>query len=639
MIKNKAILKLLWNEISRSRYFMKNIKAINDFVIKFANVNGTGSSSANQLFAKAIFRMGVPVSSRSIFPSNIQGLPTWHEIRINNQGYLGRKADIDIAVCLNTQSMQDDLVEVKAGGFFIYDSTEPFVCADKRSDISFIGIPFARLCNKKFTDARQRILLKNMVYVGAVAALVQLDFSVFNSLVNEQFAADLALLNMQALELGYQYTIENCSHPLSIHLECDHNINDQFFGLNHILMDGNTALALGAIYGGATVAAWYPITPSTSVVEQFEKYASKLRVDKATGKNNYAVLQMEDEMAALGVVIGASWNGARAFAATSGPGLSLMNELLGLAYFAEIPVVLIDVQRAGPSTGMPTKTQQSDIISAAYASHGDTKHVLLFPSTVNECFSMAAHAFDLAERLQTPVIILSDLELGMNMHFSAALEWDEHIEYDRGKVLSAAALEQMSNNFGRYMDVDGDAIPYRTYPGTHKEKGAFFTRGSSKNEFANYTENGAAYAKNMHRLSAKFETAKTYMPAPKIKQNKQPNAIGAVFFGSSLAASYEAIDTLQNTNISIDSMCVLAFPFNDDVEQFIAQHQTIFVIEQNRDGQMRHLLIQGCEITPTKLVSILHFDGLPITASFIVTAIMEFIDNLKVQQNIAIGGA
>ncbi len=613
---------------------MKSIEAINDFVIKFANVNGSGSSSANQLFAKAIFRMGMPVSSRSIFPSNIQGLPTWHEIRVNHQGYLGRKADIDIAVCLNAQSMLDDLHEVKTGGFFIYDATEPFVFAGKRSDINIIGIPFARICNKNFTGIRQRVLLKNMVYVGAIAALVQLDFTVFNSLIGEQFEAKSALLNMQALELGYQYIIQNCSYPLSVRLECNHNINDQLFGLNHIMMDGNTALALGAIYGGATIAAWYPITPATSVVEQFEKYSSKLRIDQKTGKNNYVVLQMEDEMAALGVAIGASWNGTRAFTATSGPGLSLMNELLGLAYFAEIPVVLIDVQRAGPSTGMPTKTQQSDLISAAYASHGDTKHVLLFPSTVNECFSMAAQAFDLAERLQTPVIILSDLDLGMNTHLSPPLKWDDNFQYDRGKILNAAALEQMSNDFGRYLDIDGDAISHRTYPGTHKEKGAFLTRGSSKNEFANYTENSDSYSKNMRRLASKFETAKAYVPAPKIKQNNKPNVLGAIFFGSSLAASYEAIDTLQNTNIHIDSMCIRAFPFNDDVTNFIAQHETIFVIEQNRDGQMRHLLIQECEIIPSKLISILHFDGIPIAASYIVMAIQEFMDNLREQQNI-----
>ena len=453
---------------------MKTIQAVNDFVIKFANVNGTGSASANHLFAKALFRMGLPVCPKNIFPSNIQGLPTWYEVRVSEKGYLGRRGGVDIMLSVNPQSMPQDIQELETGGYFIYDNTKPLDLRLIRNDVEILGLPLTRICNQEYSDPRQRQLFKNVIYVGALVALLDIDFAVITNLVGDQYKGKEKLVapNIHALELGHQYARENFDCPLSIRVEARDLVGDS------IMIDGNSAIGLGAIYGGATLAAWYPITPSTSVVEAFEKYCKRLRIDPGSGRKNYAIVQAEDELAAIGMVIGASWNGARAFTATSGPGLSLMSEILGLAYFAEIPTVLIDVQRAGPSTGMPTRTQQSDVLSAAYASHGDTKQVLLFPSKPRECFDMAADAFDLAERLQTPIILMSDLDLGMNDNMSEPLYWDDDREYDRGKVLSAEDLDS-AEEFGRYLDVDMDAICYRTYPGTHSTKGAFLTRGTS----------------------------------------------------------------------------------------------------------------------------------------------------------------
>lgn len=611
---------------------MRRIKAVNDFVIKFANVNGTGSASANHMFAKSIFRMGIPVSPRNIFPSNIQGLPTWYEVRISHKGYLGRRGGVDVMVCTNPQSMADDIQEVEPGGYFIYDSTKPMDLRLMRNDIEFIGVPFTQICMREYSDARQRLLFKNMIYVGALAALLKIDFSVLKDLVRDQFRGKEKLItpNVHAMELGHQYAIENFDCPLGVRVERGGNIAEHITYTDHILMDGNTATALGAIYGGATVAGWYPITPSTSVVEAFEKYARRLRIDPGTGKNNFAIVQTEDELAAMGVVLGAAWNGARAFTATSGPGLSLMSEFLGLAYFAEVPAVLVNVQRAGPSTGMPTRTQQPDVLAAAYASHGDTKHVLLFPATPRECFDMSAQSFDLADRLQTPIIIMSDLDLGMNDYMSPPLEWDDNRKMDRGKVLSAEDLENMDERFGRYLDTDEDGIPYRTYPGTHPEKGSFFTRGSSRDVYATYTEDGEAYVHNVERLLQKFETAKDYVPEPKIKMADKKTKIGALFFGTTASPSYEAVEMLEAEGHAVDTIRIRAFPFNKDVEKFIAEHDTVFVIEQNRDGQMRRLLINECELPPNKLISILHFDGLPITARNIAMNMRESLSASKV---------
>lgn len=599
---------------------MRRIESVNEFVIRFANVNGTGSASANSMFAKAIYRMGIPVSAKNIFPSNIQGLPTWYEVRVSERGYLGRRGGIDIMVCVNPQSMAQDIKSVEPGGYFLYDNSKPLDLRLQRSDIEFIGIPLTEMCRREYTDPRQRQLFKNVIYVGALAALLDMDFAVFNTLVADQFKGKekLVVPNIHALELGYQYVKEKLQSPLPITTRRSDQVG------NRIMLEGNDAVGLGAVYGGATVAGWYPITPSTSVVDAFEKYSSRLRIDAGSGDKKYAVVQAEDELSAIGMAIGAGWNGARAFTATSGPGLSLMSEFLGLAYFAEVPVVLVDVQRAGPSTGMPTRTQQSDILFAAYASHGDTKQVLLIPATPKEAFDMGAQSFDLAERLQTPIIIMSDLDLGMNEHLSEPLEWDDSKQYDRGKVFTAEDLENMDTRFGRYLDIDGDAIPYRTYPGTHPTKGAFFTRGTSRDEYAGYTEDGAVYVRNMERLLKKWETAKSMVPAPVLYQEQPRSKLGMVFYGTSIYACEEALDILREQDgLDIDALRIRAFPFNHEVQVFMDQHEQVFVVEMNRDGQMRTLLMAECEIDPKKMPSITRYDGMSITATDIVASVRE----------------
>lgn len=607
---------------------MKKIEAVNDFVIKFANVNGTGSASANNMFAKAIFRMGLPMSAKNIFPSNIQGLPTWYVIRVNEKGHVGRRGGIDIMLSVNPQSMAKDVQEVRPGGYFIYDNTKPLDLRLVRDDISYIGIPLTEICRQEYTDNRQRQLFKNIIYVGALAALLDVEFDVLTGLVSDQFKGKEKLIapNVHALELGFQYAKKNFECPISIRVERRDLVGDS------ILIDGNTACGLGAVYGGATVAGWYPITPSTSVVEAFEKYCKRLRIDPATGDKNYAIVQMEDELAAIGTVIGAGWNGARAFTATSGPGVSLMSEFLGLAYFAEIPAVLVDVQRAGPSTGMPTRTQQSDVLLCAYASHGDTKHVCLYPSTPKECFDMTAQSFDLADRLQTPIILVTDLELGMNDNMSEPFEWAEDRQYDRGKVLSADDLDNMSERFGRYLDVDGDGIPYRTYPGTHPTKGSFFTRGTSRDEYAVYTEDAGEYTQNMERLLHKWETAKTYLPEAIINTVDGGSKVGVVYYGTSEAASLEAAEWLNEDGIAVDTLGIKAFPFTKKIDQFIEEHDVVFVVEQNRDAQMRTLLINEGDIMPNKLVSVLHYDGSPVTASIINGQIKAYLNGTNITE-------
>ena len=596
------------------------ITSTNDFVIRFANVNGTGSASANGLFAKALFRMGLPISPKNIFPSNIQGLPTWYEVRVSEQGYLGRRGDVDIVVGMNPQSLKDDIDCLNSGGYFIYDNTKPLDIRVQRDDIHYIGLPLTEICRQEYTDPRKRQLFKNIIYVGALAALLDIDFSVLTGLVADTFKGKekLILPNIHALETGHQYAQKHFTCPFGIRVERRELTEGK------MLMGGNDALGLGAIYGGATVVGWYPITPSTSVVEAFEKYAQKFRIDKQSGQKKYALIQAEDELSAIGMVLGASWNGARSFTATSGPGISLMSEFLGLAYFAEVPTVLVDVQRVGPSTGMPTRTQQSDILAAAYASHGDTKQILLFPATARECFEMGAQSFDLADRLQTPIIILSDLDLGMNDSMSDALEWDDKRQYDRGKVLSHDDLEKMDTPFGRYRDVDGDGICYRTYPGSHPDKGAFFTRGSSRNRDAIYTEKSADYVDNMERLLKKWETAKSLVPQPQRYESRQGTnntTIGMLFYGTSTDAALEARDMLASEGIQINALRIRAFPFNSDVEAFINSHEKVFVIEQNRDGQLRTLLMNECSIDPSRLSALLLYDGMPICARDITSQI------------------
>ncbi len=601
---------------------MIKIKGINDFVIRFANVNGSGSASANNLFAKAIFRMGIPVSPKNIFPSNIQGLPTWYEVRVCEDGYLGRREGYDFVVAVNGQTMRDDYDNLLAGGYFFYDSTRPLPDNYGRSDITVIGVPLTEICNREISDPRLRQLLKNIIYVGALAYLLGFDIAVLTDAVKKQFKKKPALAepNILALELGYNYTEEHYPNSCALKIRPSNKLTD------HIIIDGNSAVGLGAVYGGATVTGWYPITPSTSVIEAFSRFAGKYRLDEA-GKQQAAIIQAEDELAALGIAIGACWMGARGFTATSGPGISLMNEFLGLAYFAEIPVVLVDVQRVGPSTGMPTRTQQSDILLCAYASHGDTKHVLLFPCDPHECFTMTADSFDLAEQLQTPVIIMSDLDLGMNDHICRPMEWDDTRSYKRGKVLNGAQLEALPEKWGRYLDSDGDGICYRTYPGTHPELGSYFTRGSSHNEYAAYTEDHNAYRRSMLRLNVKWETARTLVPGPLIEIHNRKAELGIVYFGSSTASSLEAVDKLNHAEKRYNTMRLRSFPFSDEVVDFINSHETVFVIEQNRDCQMRQLLINECTLSATKLIPIVCFDGLPITATYISQSIEKWLQS------------
>ena len=597
------------------------LSAVNDFVVKFANVNGSGSASANALFAKSVFRMGVPVTPRNIFPSNIQGLPTWYEVRVSERGYTARRAGgIDLMVSVNPQSMVEDIREVRPGGYFVFDNTRPLDIRLLRRDVNYLGIPLTEITNNHYDDARLRQLFKNVIYVGALAALLNIDMAVLEQLIAEQFAGKKKLIepNCNALRLGYDACRELHNCPLGLRIEKRDLIGDR------ILLTGNSACGLGALYAGATVAAWYPITPSTSVAEAFEKYAAKLRIDTDTGRKNYVVIQAEDELAAMGMVIGAGWNGARAFTATSGPGVSLMTEFLGLAYFAEVPAVLINVQRAGPSTGMPTRTQQSDILSTVYASHGDTRHVILLPSTPKECFELTASAFDIAERLQTPVIVLTDLDIGMNEGLSDPLQWDDEHVYDRGKVLDAGALDELER-FGRYLDTDGDAITARTLPGTHPEKGAFFTRGTSRDEYATYTEKGDAYERNMQRLLRKWHNANQYLPAPIISGSGA--STGLIHFGTSSAAVFEAMDHLTDNGVRTDSLQLLSVPFHDQVKDFITQHETVFLVEQNRDAQMRTVLINELEIDPARLQSILHYDGSPLTAQLVTEQVQQSLSN------------
>lgn len=608
---------------------------VNDFVVKFANVNGSGSASANSMFAKAIFRMGIPVSPRNIFPSNIQGAPTWYEVRISEDGYLGRRGgQVELMVSVNPQSMAEDVNSVCPGGFFFYDNTYPLDFKLIRDDINYIGLPLTEITNDAFSNPRLQQLFKNIIYVGSLAYLIGIEFEALESIVNDTFKRKPKLIppNIEALQLGFDEAKKVYDTPLPLQLKRSHK-ND-----GKVLLEGNAACGLGAVYGGATVCAWYPITPSTSVAEGFEKYAKKFRVDPDTGKNNFAIIQAEDELSAIGMVIGANWNGARSFTATSGPGVSLMQEFLGLAYFAEVPAVLIDVQRTGPSTGMPTRTQQSDILISAYASHGDTKQVLLFPATPKECFELTADAFDIAERLQTPVIMLTDLDLGMNEHICDNLVWDDARTYDRGKLLNAEDLEAMQR-FGRYLDVDGDGIPYRTIAGTHPEKGAFFTRGTSRDEYAVYTEKGEAYQRNMERLEVKWATSPKYLPKPIETKRDASDSVGVIHFGTSNEATREALETLANDGHAANDLRILAFPFHAEVAEFIERHDTVFVVEQNRDAQFKMLLVNELEVHPKSLTSVLHYNGDPISARVVRTRIESHLEISSSQPSVAANDA
>ncbi len=600
---------------------VQQMTKINDFVIKFANVNGSGSASANNMFAKSVFRMGIPVSPHNIFPSNIQGLPTWYEVRVSEAGYLGRREGVDLMVAMNEQTIARDIDEVVPGGYVLYDSSKSLPETLHKESLNYLPIPLKDICTREFDKPAQRQLFKNIVYVGALAAFLNIDFQVLTDLVGDQFRGKekLILPNIHALELGHQYATENFQCPLSLQLRSSDQTRDK------ILIDGNTAIGLGCVYGGATIASWYPLTPSTSVVDAFSKYCKRLRIDPGSGKKKYSVVQAEDELAAIGIAIGAGWNGARAFTATSGPGISLMQEFLGLAYFSEVPVVLFNIQRVGPSTGMPTRTQQGDLLACAYASHGDTKHVLLFPKDARECFEFSALAFDLADRLQTPVIVMSDLEIGMNEHMCEPLQWDDQRSYDRGKVLTAEQLEEIES-FGRYRDVDEDGIPYRTYPGTHPSKGSYFTRGSSHDANAAYTEDGNVYAEVMDRIARKFDSALNYLPQPEIVDRQSQR--GLLYIGSTSSAIEEATDALAKKGISLDCLRIKGFPFHDSIKQFIDAHELVYVIDQNRDAQLKSLLKIELNIDEAQMHSILSYNGVLITAQHIERAVLDSLSDL-----------
>ena len=589
---------------------------VNDVVIKIGTVNGTGSASANGLLRKSIFRMGVPVVGKNYFPSNIQGLPTWYEVRVTGDGYQSRSDRVDIMVAMNAQTYARDLTDVTPGGWLLYDSTWPRSKTLDRDDITVLGIPLSRMCNEHFDGARARILMKNIAYVGALAALLDLDLVIIEELLGETFADKEHLIasNMEAIRLGYDYAVENFACPLPPRVQAMDGTS------GNIIIDGNTAAALGCVYAGATVGAWYPITPSTSLMDAFRAFCAQYRVDPESGKRTYAIIQAEDELAAIGMVLGAAWNGARAFTPTSGPGVSLMSEFIGFGYYAEIPAVIFNVQRTGPSTGMPTRTQQSDILSSAYASHGDTKHIVLFPADPGECFTMSPQAFDLAERLQTPVFVLSDLDIGMNDWMVPEFEWDDDYVADRGKVLSAEDLEEM-DNFYRYLDVDGDGIPYRSLPGVHP-KGSYFTRGSGHTRHGAYTEDSAAYQDVLDRLLVKWEKAREMVPQADIDYSEF-NKAAILTVGSGHGACIEAIDRLQAQNVNLNYCRVRAFPFNDDVREFIEKHEVVYVVEQNRDAQLRSLLMLDIDADQRKLVSVLHYSGMPLNPGFVVSRVLE----------------
>ena len=590
---------------------------INDFVLKIGTVNGTGSASANGLLMKALFRMGIPVTGKNMFPSNIQGLPTWYEIRANHHGYRSYVSHVDVMVAMNAQTYQKDLSDVSPGGFLIYDSTWPRERSLHRTDIIVLGVPLAKLCNENFSSSRLRILMKNVAYVGVIAALMDIDLKIIRTLLQEAFASKPKVVdsNLKALMLGFDYAKQNFSCPLPVRAEV---MGDNS---GYILIDGNTAMGLGCVYAGATVGAWYPITPSTSVMDAFTIYCEMFRIDEKTGKKRYCILQAEDELAAAGMVLGANWAGARAFTPTSGPGISLMSEFIGFAYYAEIPSVFIDVQRVGPSTGMPTRTQQCDLMLCAYASHGDTRHPILFPSNPGECFDMAINAFDLADRLQTPVFILSDLDIGMNDWMVPEMSWDDTYQPDRGKVLGAEELAKM-DRFIRYLDVDGDGITYRTLPG-EDPKGAYFVRGSGHNRYGAYTEDSSQYQDVMDRLLVKWETAKDLVPRAVLIKAEWRTKVGIIAFGSSDPAVIEARDGLAEQGIHTDYLRIRAYPFGQEVVDFLHTHETVFVVEQNRDAQMKSLLMLEINNVADRLVSILHYNGMPIPNECVVRGISE----------------
>ncbi len=592
----------------------KDVKQIvNDFSIQIATVNGSGSQSANNVLLRSIFRMGVPVSGKNLFPSNIAGLPTWYTIRVSKYGWVARKTDIDVLIAMNAETARQDVLSVGAGAAVIYDET--LKLNELRQDLTYYPVPFDKLAVATGAEAKIRKLVKNMVYVGVAAQLLSIDMEWVEKTVRKQFAKKVkaAELNLNAVRVGFDYAASSLTKRDPYHIEAMTATQGK------IIIDGNAAAAMGAMFAGVTVVTWYPITPSSSVVEQLIDYMKKYRIEQ-DGKANFAIVQAEDELAAIGMVLGAGWAGARSMTATSGPGISLMAEFAGLGYYAEIPGVIFDVQRTGPSTGLPTRTSQGDLTFIAGLSHGDTKHVMLLPASVKECFEFGIEAFNIAEQLQTPIFVLSDLDLGMNNWMSEPFDYPEK-PIARGKVLDASQLEELGG-FARYKDVDGDAVPYRTLPGTNHPTAAFFTRGSGHNEEAQYTERPDDYENNMLRLARKFETAKTLVPKP-ILEGKGQQKVGIVAFGTSHWAVLESRDQLEReSKLATDYLRLRAYPFTQEMHDFVARHERVYVVEQNRDAQMLQLL--KVDLDPAQIVklhSVRHFNGLPIDARSITTAI------------------
>jgi len=587
---------------------------INDFSIQVATVNGSGSQSANSVLLRSIFAMGVPVSGKNLFPSNIAGLPTWYTIRASKHGYVARKKDIDVLIAMNAETSREDILSLRPGSVAIYEESANL--KQYRDDVVCYPVPFDKLTAAVCPEAKLRKLVKNMVYVGVAAQLLSMDMKAVESSLRKQFAKKVkaADLNWAAVEAGYNYAKESLTKADPFQVERMNATEGK------IIIDGNAACALGAMFAGVTVVTWYPITPSSSVVEQLIDYLKKYRVE-ADGKANFAVVQAEDELAAIGMVLGAGWAGARSMTSTSGPGISLMAEFTGLGYFAELPGVIFDIQRVGPSTGLPTRTSQADLLSVAVLSHGDTKHPILLPGSVKECYEFAGAAFDLAERLQTPVFVLSDLDLGMNNWMSDPFEYPEK-PLDRGKVLTAEDLKKVAE-WGRYKDVDSDGIPYRTLPGTDHPKAAYFTRGSGHNEKALYSERPEDYQNLMERLARKFETARTLVPAPAVAQTGK-SKVGVIAYGTSDFAVMESRDQLKKEyGLEVDYLRIRAYPFAQSIHDFVASHERVYVVEQNRDAQMLSLLKLDLPAgETTKLRSVRHFNGLPIDARSVTDEIV-----------------
>ncbi len=593
---------------------------INDFSIQVATINGSGSQSSNNVLMRSIFQMGVPVSGKNLFPSNIQGLPTWFTIRANKNGYIARRKEIDLLVAMNPATAREDVASLEAGAAVVYEET--LGLSKLRSDLVTYPVPFADLAKEVVEDTRLRKLLANMIYVGVVGYLLSIDRQEIRKAIEKQFSgkAKAVSLNVKAVDVGFEYAAKHFQASDTMRVE---QMNKT---AGKILIDGNAAAAIGSMFAGVTVVTWYPITPSSSLVEQLIDYLKDYRIDEATGKATFAVVQAEDELAAIGMVLGASWAGARAMTSTSGPGISLMSEFIGLGYYAEIPAVVWNIQRVGPSTGLPTRTSQGDVLSCFQLSHGDTKHILLFPSSVSECFENAATAFDLAERFQTPVFVMSDLDLGMNVWMSDPFPYPEK-PIDRGKVLSASDLEKVGS-FGRYRDVDGDGIPYRTLPGTNHPLAAYFTRGSGHTPDAEYSERATDYVSNLDRLARKYETARGFVPPPVVDDQKTAE-VGIIAYGTTDWAIQESRDQLrEEADLKTSYLRIRALPFNGDLAAFVARHQRVYVVEQNRDAQMLQLVRLELASRPelvglvAKLRSVLHYSGLPIDARFVTEQIL-----------------